>query len=218
MASLGEFTRTGARPLPVLLLADVSGSMSPDSKIGALNRAIREMLDTFRGEDDVRAEIHVGVISFGGTVREHLEPKPAREVVWQDLTTSGGTPMGEAFNLAAALMEDKKRLSSRCYRPMVVLMSDGQPTDRWEEGLERLNRSERAMKADRMALAIGADADDEVLTRFVSATSGRVFRSDEARQIHSFLRYITVSATQRSRSRNPDEAPPAPSVDLEAIV
>ena len=36
-----EFTATTARPLPVLVLADVSGSMNKPDKIGALNHAIK---------------------------------------------------------------------------------------------------------------------------------------------------------------------------------
>ena len=40
---LAEFTATTARPLPVILLADISGSMEADGKIQALNRAAREM-------------------------------------------------------------------------------------------------------------------------------------------------------------------------------
>ena len=43
MPSLKEFTVSSARPLPVILLADVSGSMAVDGKIDALNGAVAEM-------------------------------------------------------------------------------------------------------------------------------------------------------------------------------
>ena len=39
MSRLKEFTTQTARPLPVVLLADVSGSMGTDGKIQALNHA-----------------------------------------------------------------------------------------------------------------------------------------------------------------------------------
>lgn len=216
MPSLSDFTSSSARPLPVILLTDVSGSMAPDGKIDALNRAVREMIDTFRGEDDLRAEIHLGVIAFGDTAREHLALCPAKKVTWTDMAARGGTPLGAAFDLAAALVEDRQKVSSRSYRPTLVLLSDGQPTDSWQASLDRLNRSERAAKADRMALAIGADADAEVLKAFVAA-KGRVFRADEARQIHTFLRFVTMSVTGRSRSAAPNDAVATPSIDLDAI-
>jgi len=47
MITLREFTASIPRPLPVLLLADVSGSMSVDGKIDALNVAVAAMLESF---------------------------------------------------------------------------------------------------------------------------------------------------------------------------
>lgn len=44
MSKLKEFTVASARPMSVILLADISGSMSVDGKINALNRAIAELI------------------------------------------------------------------------------------------------------------------------------------------------------------------------------
>ena len=55
MNTLKDFTTASARPLPVLMVADVSGSMSVNDKIGVLNDAIQEMIETFAVEDDTRA-------------------------------------------------------------------------------------------------------------------------------------------------------------------
>ena len=65
MNKLKEFTVSTARPLPVILLADISGSMDEQGKIQSLNQAVREMIESFRDEDDLRAEIHLAVITFG---------------------------------------------------------------------------------------------------------------------------------------------------------
>src|SRR5580692_3339924 len=83
MTELKEFTVSSARPLPVIVLADVSGSMSEDGKIQSLNQAVREMLEAFRDEDDLRAEIHVAVITFGNRqARVHLPFEPASATSW----------------------------------------------------------------------------------------------------------------------------------------
>jgi uncharacterized protein YegL len=52
--------------MPVIILADVSGSMTAYGKLAALNRAIAETIAIFASEQDARAEIHVAVITFGG--------------------------------------------------------------------------------------------------------------------------------------------------------
>jgi len=207
MSRLKEFTTQAARPLPVILLADVSGSMGVDGKIQALNHAVREMIEAFQDESDLRAEIHVSVITFGGQVRIHLPLGVASAASWTDLGASGGTPMGSAFDKARELVEDRNVISSRAYRPTVVLVSDGQPTDAWEAPLQALLASERCGKAFRMALAIGADADQHVLQAFLGDPEARVYRADEARQIRQFFQLVTMSVASRSRSANPNNAP-----------
>ncbi len=62
-----KFTVAKAKPLPVILLLDVSLSMS-GSKIESLNKAVAEMLESFRGSESSETEIDVAVITFGGTV------------------------------------------------------------------------------------------------------------------------------------------------------
>lgn len=69
MATLKEFEQSTPRPLPVVVLADVSGSMSVDGKIQALNQSLREMLGAFVSVDELRADLQVCVIAFGGTAR-----------------------------------------------------------------------------------------------------------------------------------------------------
>jgi uncharacterized protein YegL len=209
MSKLKEFTTQAARPLPVVVLADVSGSMSVDGKIQALNLAVREMIDAFKDEDDLRAEIHVSVITFGGKANVHLPLGRAAAASWTDLGANGGTPMGAAFELARALVEDRNAVPSRAYRPTLVLVSDGVPTDEWKRQLDALLQSERGGKAFRMALAIGADADHAVLQEFLADAEARVYRADEARQIRKFFQLVTMSVSARSRSANPNVAAPA---------
>ena len=212
MSRLKEFTTQAARPLPVILLADVSGSMSVNGKIQALNLAVREMIEAFKDESDLRAEIHVSVITFGGQARVHLQLGPARSATWTDLDASGGTPMDAAFDLAREMIEDRGIVPSRAYRPTLVLVSDGQPTPPGSETppLQKLLASERGGKALRMALAIGADADHGVLQAFLADPEARVYRADEARQIRQFFQLVTMSVSSRSRSANPNSAPPPP--------
>jgi uncharacterized protein YegL len=209
MTSLKEFTQSAARPLPVVIVADVSGSMSVDGKIQSLNQAIQEMLSAFAASDEVRAEIHVGVVAFGGeSAWMHVNLQPATAVQWQSMQADGRTPMGAALGIAADLIENKDAIPSRAYRPTVVLISDGVPTDDWKRGLTRFTGEGRANKAERLALAIGADADEAMLGQFVSDPKHRVFHAEDAARIRQFFRFVTMSVTSRSKSADPNAVPP----------
>jgi uncharacterized protein YegL len=47
VSKLKQFQVQSARPLPIIVLADTSASMSADGKINALNKALKEMIATF---------------------------------------------------------------------------------------------------------------------------------------------------------------------------
>ena len=218
MSNLKEFTVQSARPLPVIVLADISGSMSADGKIDVLNNAVAEMIATFAEEDDSRAEIHVAVITFGRDRAELHKPLgPATATEWESMIASGRTPMGEAFALARTMIEDRDTIPSRAYRPTLVLVSDGMPTDDWRGPLEQLLQSERAAKAARFAMGIGADAERETLSAFLANAEGRVFDAHEAREIKKFFRWVTMSVTARSRSTNPNSVVMSEPTDLDDI-
>jgi uncharacterized protein YegL len=215
---LKDFTLVAARPLPVIVLADVSGSMSEDGKIETLNRSLREMIASFANEDDLRAEVHVGVITFGGSKAEAKHAlAPASKLAWDDLKASGKTPLGSALALAANWLEDRNIVPSRAYMPTLVLLSDGQPDkgDPWQEELQKLLGSQRGAKAQRLALAIGAGADEHVLKAFVANPKVPVLHAKDAAQISRFFRFVTMSVCSRLASVNPD-IPAAPEgFDLE---
>jgi len=213
---LKDFTIATARPLPVIVLADVSGSMSANGKIDALNDAIQSMIESFATEDHSRAEIHVAVIVFGkGDARLHQSLLPATQINWERVGAAGNTPMGAAFDLVVKMVEDHEQIPSRAYRPTVVLVSDGQPTDEWREPLRRLLASDRASKASRFVLGIGDDADPAMLAEFLADPSARVYSAHEARQIKNFFRWVTMSVTQRTRSMNPNNVNVVDPMDLD---
>lgn len=120
MPLLSEPSLASARPLPVVLLADISGSMVEYGKIDALNTAVAEMLASFGEEDDARARIHVAVITFGEEARLHQPFAPAVELRWRPMAARGTTPLGAALTLATTLIEDRGQIPSRAYRPTII--------------------------------------------------------------------------------------------------
>lgn len=204
--TLKSFVASTARPLPVIILADTSGSMGVDGKIEALNLSLNDMITAFAEEESGTAEIHVGIVTFGGSAQLHQDLMPASKVSRNPLVATGMTPMGAAFDIARELIEDKDKVPSRAYTPAIVLLSDGQANDEWKEPLEALLKSSRAQKAQRFALGIGEDADSEVLRAFLNDPNAKVYGASEARQIKSFFRWVTMSVSTRSRSINPNSS------------
>ena len=222
MNAIGSFTVTNARPLPVIILADTSGSMSEHGKIHALNTALADMTQSFAEDIDGRAEIHIAIITFGGTAQLHQPLVPAAAIQLQPMTARGKTPIGEAFDLARELIEDRKIIPSRAYSPVIVLASDAQTNEgtQWEEALGRLLNSERAKKAQRFALGIGVGADATALKKFVADPSVKIYGASDAAEIAKFFRWVTMSVSSRSRRPDPEsaKAEALPPIDLDELL
>lgn len=216
MSLLGNFSLLTPRPLPVILLLDASGSMAQNDKINLLNTAVGQMIKSFAQEDNHQAEIYVAVIVFSGKLA-HLQQdlQSAKSIKYQPFIAEGKTPMGAAFQVAQALIEDTNKIPSRAYSPTLFLVSDGEPTDDWESPLQTLLSSERASKAARFAMAIGDDANVQMLQKFVSDPPKRVFKATEVSQIQSFFQRVTMSVTNRSYSQNPNQIEPTEMDDFD---
>ncbi len=213
MVELKDFVQMEARALPVIILADVSTSMRGE-RITKLNQSIKEMLQAFADSEELRAEIHVAIITFGASVEEYCPLQPAKNIEWQDMEVSGATPMGAAMSLAKDLIEDKKRIPSRSYRPTIILVSDGGPNDSgWERSMDNLIHSGRSSKADRVALAIGDGADKNMLQSFLDNPKKEVYLAEDASKISTFFKFVTMSVTSRSKSSNPNVIPDLGNID-----
>jgi len=200
------FTAPKAKPLPVVLLLDVSTSMG-GADITDLNTAVKEMVADFAKAEKSEIELLVSIITFGAEVKLELPYTSASNIEWKDLQVSGATPMGTAFKMAKSMIEDKETTPSRAYRPTIVLVSDGAPNDEWQRPLQELVNEGRSSKCDRMAMAIGTGADNSVLNRFVEGTENGVFTAKDSSEIKKFFQFVTMSVTTRTASQNPNTIP-----------
>ncbi|WP_166079487.1 vWA domain-containing protein [Xiamenia xianingshaonis] len=218
-----DFAVTKAKPLPIIMLLDESGSMGQrlgeGIKIDVLNKAVRTMLATLSHEESQASEFLVSIIGFGGSGAHFIagteSPVTASEVAYSDLLPSGGTPLGAALIAASQLVEDKERIPSRSYRPLVILVCDGEPNDSWEAPLNSFISSGRTAKCDRMALAVGCEEGDKawaMLEEFVAGTDNPVWTADQAADIVKFFKFVTMSVTQRSQAKDPNKLIPAKEV------
>jgi len=204
MESLNDFLIQKPRPLPVIVAVDRSGSMGTNGKIDALNIALKDFINSIKDEDSNKAEIHVSLFSFGGeSATCDIPLTPIIKVDTPTYQAHGKTPMGGAFEMLKALIEDKVQIPSRSYKPTIVILTDGIPTDDFMNPMESLINEGRSSKAFRIAMAIGDDADINMLSKFVSSPEYLVF-GESARDIRKFFRFVTMSVTQRMKSQTPD--------------
>lgn len=203
-----KYTVAKAKPLPVVLLLDTSSSMNAggeQSKIAELDSAVRDMIKDFAHEEQLETEIQVSVITFGyDGVKLALPYTNASKVEMKELEAHGNTPMGTALLMAKDMIEDKETTPSHAYRPLVILCSDGAPNDDWEAPMDNFIKDGRSSKCDRMAMAIGSDANEAVLKRFIEGTENPLFYAKDASSMHKFFKFVTMSVATRSHSQNPN--------------
>lgn len=155
---------------PLVLVLDCSGSMD-GLPIKNLNDGLIALAADLKSDPITAKRGRVLVITFGGN----------DEVVvgdWQDamdftapvLKANGTTPTGAAVTTALQVIESQKaelRAAGVSYkRPIMLLMSDGAPTDEWEAVAELCRAAEADKKVTVMSVAVGPTAG--VLDQFSS--------------------------------------------------
>lgn len=157
------------RPLHFIWMCDCSGSMSFGGKIQTLNNAIRQAVPLMReaASDNPNAQVLVRVIKFSdGAQWQVSQATPIEDFEWTDLQAEGVTDLGKALSMVAEQLRIPP-MTDRALPPVLVLISDGQPTDDYGTGLKQLMEQPWGKKAVRVAIAVGQDADLEVLEKFI---------------------------------------------------
>jgi uncharacterized protein YegL len=194
------------RPLNFFLLADCSGSMAADGKAGALNTAVREMLPHLRNiaAENPHIELLFSSMSFATDVQWHAETAtPIDAVVWRDIVPGGFTAMGAALR-AVAERTTVQVVGERALAPAIVLVSDGQPTDDFAGGLAALLEQPLGSAAARIAVAIGRDADRQVLTQFQGG--GEPMMAHNPEQLVRSIRLASTAVTRAASELAPTSA------------
>jgi uncharacterized protein YegL len=132
---------------PCLLLLDTSASMS-----GKPIRALNEGLKTFHGDilkDALaRRRVELAILGFGSSVELVQDFITVDGWTPPRLRSGGSTPLGEALGRGLDLLKSRKEAYKHTglayYRPWVFLITDGEPTDAWEEAAARARAEEEA--------------------------------------------------------------------------
>ena len=175
------------RPLYFYWICDCSSSMSHDGKIQSLNFAIREAIPEMRetAAENPHAKMLVRALKFSSGAQWHVaEPTPIEDFECIDLTASADdfSNLGKALSMVAEQLKTPP-MPERALPPVLVLTTDGRPTDDYQRGLNELLNEPWGKKAVRIAISIGSDTDEEVLQKFIAHPEFKPLRANTPDQL-----------------------------------
>jgi len=153
----------------VLFLIDSSASMAEGHRLEAIDRFAADMRFGLVGpaQAGLGERIDIQAIRFDDHAVWHVRPPtPISVLNWPPLVLGGGTSIGAALTLAATVFDEPSAAGAL---HIVVLISDGVPTDEFEKGLIDFNRAGSGSRIVRVALAIGG-CDIKPLEQFVGGS------------------------------------------------
>lgn len=199
MGLYDEVVEVPRRTMVLFFVVDTSGSMN-GSKIGTVNSAIEEVIPELQSisEENADAQIKVATLSFS-TSATWIDSAPvtAENYRWNYLDANGVTDLGEAC------LQLNEKLSRNAFMnevlgsfaPAIFLMSDGESTDNYKHGLDKLKHNNWFKKAIKVAVAIGDDANTGVLADF-TGNSEAVITVHTPEALKKWIKFVSVTSSQ----------------------
>jgi uncharacterized protein YegL len=187
------------------LVTRVARALNPDAKgespIDVLNEELPELVRALERDALAAQRVELSLVRFGGTVEVVQDFAPADQITTPILKAHGGTPMGAAINLIIDMAEERKRKYKdngiSYYRPRLFLITDGAPTDKWEEAAKRVHEGERDGKF--LFFAVGVEGAN--MTRLAEiAPPNRPPMKLQGLKFAELFKWISDSLSQVSAS------------------
>ena len=224
MSLLEEITPSPRKVMTLFYLVDTSGSMC-GSSIGTVNAAMEECIpmlkEVAQANDD--SEIKVAIMQFSSGcswITPATGPVGLDDIIWNDLQAGGLTEFG------TALIELDKKLSRNeflksqtgAYAPVILLLSDGGPTDNWEVGLNKIKQNNWFKHAIKIAIDIESGSDRRVLAEFTGNPEAILDAKDTA-TLKKMIHKVSVRASEfQSHSKQSSDVVTTPEEDSANIV
>jgi len=170
--------RTTKKPVDVVLVLDISGSMR-GAKIASAKASLKQFLDRLEGIDRVQFMIFNSQISMVSELSQLSDKRDELKSRIDGIVEGGDTSLYDAALQAYTDLlhkGDPKRIRS------VVFLTDGQDTSSThtlKDVVSEINRSagEGASSIKLFTIAYGSDADKSILTQLAEPTGGREYDS-----------------------------------------
>jgi uncharacterized protein YegL len=209
------FDNTQTRRLPVYLLLDCSGSMQ-GTKIVQVNNGVQLVYQELMADPRSANTVHISIIPFAETAYQ-MDLVPIGSFSPPQLSANGRTSLGAALGLLNQSLDQDLVPNAPGqkgdYKPLVFLLTDGQPTDSWQTEAQHLATRTVNRAQNIVALAIGSDADIGVLQQITP----NVLRMDNVTgdALRAFFQWMSASIKTASQAAAQGggsgiQAPPLP--------
>lgn len=192
--------------VPCMLVLDTSGSMA-EERIESLNAGISLFKSEIASEPIAAKRVELAVVTFGGdaTVTVANEFGTVDSFEPQQFTADGNTPLGAAVNKAIDLVTERKQTYKQhgiaYYRPWIFLITDGAPTDQWEQAAQRVQDGERQNAFVFYSVGV-EDADISILKRLSKRTEPLKLKRLAFRELFQWLS-SSLSSVSKSQPSEP---------------
>lgn len=191
------------RRLPVYILLDCSESMVGEG-LDAARRGIASILSRLSINPQALETVHISIIGFSSRAKVLLPLTALPDAVMPAVKLGNGTALGAALELLAARIRDEvnRRDSVRRgdWRPIVILLADGKPTDDFEKSLRVYKGTVGDLVANFYVVGCGRDAD----LRSLSKISDILLKAESmgAEVLDRLFFWMSETLTEASRSQD----------------
>jgi uncharacterized protein YegL len=142
------------------------------TRIDLLNEGIKAYHDDVLSDSLAAQRVEVSVITFGGSVQTVSPFVSAAQFTPPTLSPTGDTPMGAAILQAIDSVAERIKLYKQSglhyYRPWIFFITDGEPTDAWQDAAAKVKEGE-ANKSFAF-FAVGVEGANFDIMRQISTT------------------------------------------------
>lgn len=204
------------RKLPVYLLLDTSGSMFGEP-IEAVKNGVQMLVSSLKQDPYALETAYLSVITFASDAKQIIPLTELAAFQAPELAAGGQTALGGALALLAWRIDAE--VSKTTYekkgdwKPLVFIMTDGEPTDDLNPGLEQFKKRKCGVV---VACAAGQSANVKTLQK-ITETVVQLDTADSA-TIKAFFKWVSASVSAGSMKVEDgggdvsgiDELPPPP--------
>jgi uncharacterized protein YegL len=188
--------------------------MAGDS-FNAVNRGLATLIGDLRMNPMALETAAISVITFASTAQQIIPLTDIIDFQMPRLKMGSGTALGSALRLWIECMNREviKTTADQKgdFKPLCFLLTDGDPTDQWQELAQYVRTNVSGKQATLVVVACGADADTNKLQRITETVL--VLRNDQPNAFGNFFKWVSASVnmtSQKLETGGPVTAPTLP--------
>lgn len=200
-----ELVENPSARLPVCLVLDTSASMS-GQPINELQEGVSIFFSNVLEDEIAKYSAEVAIVTFGEKVEMPLDFAPISNQQIPKFSAKGLTPMGEAVEKAVKLLnlrkDEYRHAGVDSFKPWLVLMTDGAPTDDITEASKTVEIHTNENKLAVFAIGVGKNA---AMDKLALLSGGRAPMKLKGLEFSKFFSWLSASITRISHSTPTDD-------------